>query len=81
VPTSIPLLISQGLSDSLVRPDVTEAFVQQECAAGADIELDTYAGVGHFKVRTVAAARVVTWLLDRLQGNPALQGCTTELQQ
>jgi hypothetical protein len=38
VPASIPLLVSQGLSDTLVRPDVTEAFVQQQCAAGATIE-------------------------------------------
>lgn len=80
VPASIPLLVSQGLTDTLVRPDVTEAFVQQQCAAGATIELDTYPGVGHFEVRTVAASKVAEWMLARLQGAPVTPGCTTQAQ-
>ena len=80
VPASIPLLVSQGLSDTLVRPDVTEAFVQQQCAAGATIELDTYPGVGHFDVRTVAGSKVADWMLARLQGTLMAPGCSTEPQ-
>jgi len=77
VSPTIPLLVSQGLTDTIVRPDVTEAFVRAQCATGAAIELDTYAGIGHFAVRTSAAPKVSTWLLDRLQGKPATAGCTT----
>jgi hypothetical protein len=72
--------VSQGLTDTLVRPDVTEAFVQQQCAAGATIELDTYPGVGHFEVRTVAASKVADWMLARLRGGPAPAGCSTQPQ-
>jgi hypothetical protein len=74
---AVPLLVSQGLADEIVRPTVTEAFVGQQCAAGATIELDRYPGVGHFQVRTVAATRVVDWLIDRLHGEPAASGCST----
>jgi Secretory lipase len=80
VPAAIPLLVSQGLADTLVRPDVTEAFVHQQCTAGASIELDTYPAVGHFAVRTVAAPKVATWLVDRLHGAPAAAGCATTVQ-
>ena len=78
ISSTIPLLVSQGLTDTIVRPTVTEAFVHAQCATGASIELDTYAGVDHFAVRTAAAPKVSTWLLDRRQGKPATPGCTTE---
>jgi hypothetical protein len=73
----VPLLVAQGLTDTLVRPTVTKAFVRQQCAAGATIELHTYAGVGHFEVRTVAAPDVLAWLLARLDGAPVAAHCTT----
>jgi alpha-beta hydrolase superfamily lysophospholipase len=72
----VPLLVAQGLDDVMVRPDVTQQFVQQRCAAGATIEYDTYPDVGHFAVRTVAAPSVVTWLIDRMEGEPVSAGCT-----
>jgi hypothetical protein len=43
-------------------------------------ELDTYPGVGHFEVRTVAAAKVAAFLLDRLHGTPAETGGATDQQ-
>ena len=78
VSPAVPLLVSQGLADTIVRPDITEAFVRAQCAAGAPVELDTYAGIGHFAVRTSAAPKVGAWLLDRLHGKPAPAGCATE---
>ena len=77
VSTSVPLLVAQGLTDTLVRPAVTESFVQARCSDGAPIELHTYAGVGHFEVRTTSAPLVAGWLLDRVHGAPAPTGCTT----
>jgi pimeloyl-ACP methyl ester carboxylesterase len=74
----VPVLVAQGLADTIVRPDVTQAYVQQQCAAGASIEYDTYAKAGHFQVRTAAAPDVVAWLLARTAGTPAPPGCSTE---
>lgn len=77
VADGIPLLVAQGLADTLVRPTVTEAFVTARCTDGASIELHRYAGVGHFEVRTTAAPMMVDWLLARVAGEPVTAGCTT----
>ena len=72
----IPLLVAQGLTDTIVRPDVTTAYVQAQCAAGANIELQTYPNTGHFQLRTAAAVPVRDWLLARVAGTPAATGCS-----
>jgi hypothetical protein len=77
VSSTIPLLVAQGLADTLVRPPVTEAFVREQCERGASIELATYPGTGHFELRTVAAPAVRDWLLARLHGEPTATGCST----
>ena len=77
VATTIPLLVAQGLSDTLVRPEVTSAYVQAQCAAGASIQYSAYPNTGHFAVRTVAAPMVRDWLLARLRGEPTDPGCTS----
>ena len=50
--------------------------MKEQCAAGANIEFETYKDVGHFEVRTTAAADVSGWMLDRIAGKPAATGCT-----
>jgi hypothetical protein len=73
----VPLLVAQGLADELVRPNVTESFVAQQCAAGAVVDYRTYPGVSHFEVRTVAASAVADWLLHRMQQDESTAtGCT-----
>jgi len=67
-----------NLDTVTVRPDVTLNYVKEQCAAGARLELYTYAGAGHFAVRTVAAPEVLAWLLARVGGTPAAPGCTTQ---
>ncbi len=76
-PLRVPLLVAQGLADTLVRPEVTQRYIDRQCGAGAAVELHTYAGVGHFAVRTVAAPVVIDWLTARLDGPPSAGGCTT----
>ena len=73
---SIPLLVAQGLSDTLVRPNTTIQFVKEACAHHAQIELDTYPGVGHFAVRTAALPQSLRWIQSRLRGIPTASGCT-----
>lgn len=77
VSATVPLLVAQGLADTLVRPAVTESFVRQQCRDGASIELATYPGAGHFEVRTVAAPAVRDWIVARLHGDPVTAGCST----
>ena len=77
----VPMLVAQGLSDTLVRPDTTIHFVKQACADHAQIDLDTYPGVGHFAVRTAALPQVLPWIRARLGGTPTVTGCTTTADQ
>ena len=76
--TTIPLLVTQGLTDTLVRPPVTQEYVDAQCARGVPLDFRTYAGVDHFALRTAAAPDVVDWLLDRLDGGAAPSGCSTQ---
>jgi hypothetical protein len=76
VPADVPLLVAQGLTDTLVRPEVTAVWVQARCTAGANIEYQTYPDTGHFQLRTTAAAPVADWMLARVKGEPAAPGCT-----
>jgi len=71
----VPVLVAQGLSDPLVRPNTTIEFVKQACAHHAQIELDTYPGVGHFAVRTAALPQSLAWIRARLSGTPTVSGC------
>jgi pimeloyl-ACP methyl ester carboxylesterase len=71
-----PMLVSQGLADTLVRPDTTIAYVHAACANGNTIQLDTYQNVGHFDVRTIAPPFMLSWIEARLAGEPVPAGCT-----
>src|SRR5664280_472826 len=71
----IPMLVAQGLSDPLVRPNTTIDFVKQACAHHAQIDLDTYPGIGHFAVRTAALPQSLAWIRARLSGTPTISGC------
>ncbi len=76
-----PLLVVQGLADTIVRPDVTEAYVTAQCDLGAQIALTTYPDVSHFQVRTVAEPEVVRWIEARLDGDEVATGCSTTTGQ
>jgi dipeptidyl aminopeptidase/acylaminoacyl peptidase len=70
-----PLLVAQGLIDDLVRPEVTEEYVDRQCQDGADVTLRTYPKAGHFSLRTIAAPDVADWMLARLDGQPTTSNC------
>jgi hypothetical protein len=47
LPNGIPLFLSQGLSDGLVRPGVTQAYKDRLCKAGSKVKLLLMPGVSH----------------------------------
>jgi pimeloyl-ACP methyl ester carboxylesterase len=71
----MPLLVAQGLIDDLVRPEVTEEYVAQQCKDGVNVTLQKYPKAGHFSLRTIAAPDVADWMLARLDGQPATSNC------
>jgi len=75
---SAPVLVAQGLIDDIVRPQVTERYVQNECDGGARVTFMQYTKAGHFNVRDLSAPAVAKWVLARLAGDPVASDCTTQ---
>jgi pimeloyl-ACP methyl ester carboxylesterase len=71
----VPALIIQGISDDIVRPQVTTQFVRASCRAGARIEYVTLAGKGHGGAMQAGHKRATDWLAARLAGQPARSNC------
>ena len=78
---TMPVLISQGEIDTLVRPDVTQSYFDAQCKAGAQVELDSYPAIGHVDIRPVAPPHILPWIEDRFAGKPVSPGCTTKTVQ
>lgn len=70
-----PALIIQGGADDIVRPDVTTQFVRGACGAGANIKYVTLRGKGHSGAMEAGRKQAVSWLAERLAGQPARGNC------
>jgi acetyl esterase/lipase len=75
LPNDIPMFLSQGLSDSLVRPAVTQAYKQQLCKAGSKVKMLLMPGVSHGFIGYDSADAAVDWIADRFQGNTPPSDC------
>jgi acetyl esterase/lipase len=75
LPTDIPLFLSQGLSDGLVRPAVTQAYRDRLCKAGSKVKLLLMPGVSHGFIGYDSADAAADWMADRFQGNTPPSDC------
>jgi acetyl esterase/lipase len=81
LPRGVPLFIAQGDADGLVRPDVTRAYAERQCAAGGAVRLLMLPGVSHGFAGRDGAAPAMAWIADRFAGIPAPSDCAGGLQQ
>ena len=77
LPPRIPLFLAQGTTDTLVRPEVTRAYMQRQCKAGGKVTMLWLPGVGHGFAGRDAADAAVGWMMDRFAGQPAPSSCGT----
>jgi acetyl esterase/lipase len=75
LPPNIPLFLAQGGADELVRPQVTEAYMQRVCRAGGKAQLLLLPAANHGFIARDAAASAVEWMTDRFAGFPAPSSC------
>ena len=75
LPTDIPMFISQGSSDGLVRPSITEAYKSRLCKAGNKVEMLMMPGVSHGFIGYDSADAAAGWMADRFKGNAAASNC------
>ena len=77
-PIQAPVLIAQGLSDVVVPPSVTDAYVEARCAAGQRLEYWTFAGRDHITIilrGTPLEEPLIKWTTARFANEPQATGC------
>ncbi len=77
VPHQFPVLITQGLADTIVRPQVTADYVRGLCKAGDHVELVLLRDVGHGFIARDTVSEAVKWVADRFAGRPAPTSCAS----
>jgi pimeloyl-ACP methyl ester carboxylesterase len=77
-PIKAPIVIAQGLSDSVVPPSATDAYVEERCSAGQRLEYWTFAGCDHFTIVQPGAPLeelLIRWTMARFANEPQASGC------
>ena len=73
-----PVVIAQGLSDIVVPSSVTDAYVEERCAAGQRLEYWTFAGCDHFTIfqpGTPLEEHLIKWTTARFANEVQASGC------
>jgi pimeloyl-ACP methyl ester carboxylesterase len=77
-PIKAPVVIAHGLSDIVVPPSATDAYVEERCSAGQRLEHWTFAGRDHFTIvqpGTPLEELLITWTTARFANEPQASGC------
>ena len=77
-PIQAPLVIAQGLSDIVVPPSATDAYVEERCSAGQRLEYWTFAGRNHLTIiqpGTPLEDLLIKWTTARFANQPQATGC------
>ena len=77
-PIKAPVVIGQGLSDIVVPPPATDAYVEERCAAGQRLEYWTFAGRDHITIvqpGTPLEELLIRWTTARFGNEPQATGC------
>ncbi len=76
IPAGIPVFLAQGKSDTIVRANVTQGYVNRICASGTPTALVPVKG-GHFETGSAAAKPMASWIAGRFAGKAAPSDCGT----
>ena len=77
-PIKTPVVIAQGLSDIVVPPRATDAYVEERCSTGQRLEYWTFAGRDHFTIvqpGTPLEELLIRWTTARFANEPQASGC------
>lgn len=75
LPPEIPVFLSQGDADKLVRPEVTTDYMRRLCRSGSSVRMLVMPGVGHGLLARDSARAAVEWIADRFAGTAAPSDC------
>src|SRR4030095_13652158 len=72
------VVIAQGLSDTIVPPSATDAYVEERCSAGQRLEYWTFAGRDHLTIiqpDIPLRELLIRWTAARFANEPQASGC------
>jgi acetyl esterase/lipase len=75
VPREFPVFLAQGVIDTLVRPEVTQNYMQKLCASGSRVRMMVMPNVNHGWAGRDSASAAIAWIGDRFAGLPAPSDC------
>ncbi len=73
-----PVVIAQGLSDNVVPPSATDAYVEERCSTDQRLEYWTFAGRDHLSIiqpGTPLEDPLIKWTMARFANEPPAGGC------
>lgn len=77
LPGALPVLVAQGLDDTVVLPATTALLERRWCAAGSRLSMAWLGDLGHVKTGLTAGPLATTWFQQRFAGVPAGTTCGT----
>jgi alpha-beta hydrolase superfamily lysophospholipase len=75
LPADVPVFLSQGGADHIVRPEVTAAYMKGLCAVGEPVRMVVVPDAAHGPIAQKTAPAAVAWISDRFAGQPAPSDC------
>lgn len=81
-PITAPVLLGQGVADTLIGPDLQRDYVHRRCTqAGGTLTYRSYPGRDHLSLVAEDSPLIpdlVGWTAERIAGNPPGSGCGTD---
>ena len=71
----IPVFLAQGTKDQIIRPAVTQAYLDRLCKAGSKVRMVILPGIGHGRAAQASTMAAVNWMTDRFAGKKPPDDC------
>ncbi|MCA6119180.1 alpha/beta fold hydrolase [Bradyrhizobium sp. WSM 1738] len=75
LPPEIPIFLAQGTNDQIIRPAVTQDYMDRLCKAGSKVRMVMLSGIGHARAAQASTMAAVNWLTDRFAGKTPPDDC------
>jgi hypothetical protein len=79
LPKSIPIQITESLSDQVVLPATTAQYISRACTAGSNINTLWINNVSHQQIPSVISPNVINWINDRFTQQINSNSCNQPL--
>lgn len=76
LPPEIPVFLAQGTIDQIIRPVVTQNYMNRICKAGSKVNMVMLPHIGHGRAAQASTMDAMHWIADRFAGMPPPNSCS-----